>query len=151
MNPAIVLCLCLVASAKALGLFDQLHSQFKGNDQTDQLDSEPLAEIKYPVLLVPGISASQIDARLNKTTSVSPFCSKKSDWYTIWLNPALLIPGAIDCWIDNFKLTYNEKTGRTENTPGVETRVPGFGDVRTIEYLSSIHLPQSEFYYLFCN
>jgi len=122
---------------------DYLPDQEEDQDQ----DNTPTPVVKYPVLLVPGLSASQIDARLNKKTAPHSFCQTKTDWFTIWLNPTELLPGFIDCWVDNFRLVYNEATGRTENSPGVETRVPGFGDVRTIEYLSPIHIPATGYFH----
>ena len=39
------------------------------------------------------------------------------------------------CWSDNIKLVYDPKTGKSSNTPGVETRVPGWGVTATVEYL----------------
>lgn len=41
----------------------------------------------------------------------------------------------IECWIDNVKLDYNKETRTTQNTLGVETRVPGWGDPATVENL----------------
>ena len=42
---------------------------------------------------------------------------------------------AINCWTDNMLLQYDEKTHTTFNNDGVETRVPGFGNTTTVEYL----------------
>jgi len=103
--------------------------------------AKPAADgIFHPILLFPGTSGSQIDAKLNKTEVVHSFCSKQSDWYNIWLNPTLYLPGIVDCFIDNFRLDFNEKTGRSQNRPGVEIRVPGFGKTGTIEYLGHIKI-----------
>ena len=33
------------------------------------------------------------------------------------------------------KMVYNPVTRRTNNNPGVETRIPGFGNSSTVEYL----------------
>ena len=144
MSRTLIALLFLVAVCTAVPLEDSIIDWEQEWDDVEE-NPGPKPEVKYPVLLVPGLSASQIDARLNKTKVPHYYCAKKSDWFTLWLNPSELLPGVIDCWIDNFKLVFNNVTKKTENTPGVETRVPGFGDVRTIEYLSSVHLPASEY------
>ena len=35
----------------------------------------------------------------------------------------------------NFRLLFDEKTNKLKNVPGVEIRVPGFGETYTVEYL----------------
>jgi len=50
-----------------------------------------------------------------------------------------LVPLVIDCWIDNVKLTYDNVTRTTRNSPGVETRVPGWGSSETVEWLDPSH------------
>ena len=40
----------------------------------------------------------------------------------------------------NFRLHYDEKTNTVKNAPGVETRVPGFGDTATIEHVDTTNL-----------
>lgn len=62
-------------------------------------------------------------------------CRPKSDWFNIWLNLELLVPYVIDCWIDNVQLIYDNKTRTTSNPPGVETRVPGWGDPQSVEWI----------------
>lgn len=47
----------------------------------------------------------------------------------------LLTPIVIDCWIDNVLLTYDNETRTTSNQPGVEIRIPGWGDPDTVEFL----------------
>lgn len=53
----------------------------------------------------------------------------------MWLNIEFMTPLLIDCWIDNILLNYDNETRTTSNQPGVETRVPGFGDPTVVEYL----------------
>lgn len=82
----------------------------------------------YYFSLVPGDGGSQVEAKLNKQTAVHVFCQKTTqDFFNIWLNLELLVPLVIDCWIDNVKLYYDNETRTTQNTPGVETRIPGWG------------------------
>ena len=40
----------------------------------------------------------------------------------------------------NLRLEYDEDTKTVKNAPGVETRVPGFGDTNTIEHLDTDNL-----------
>merc|ERR1712137_357587 len=65
------------------------------------------------------------------------FCKKhQKSWTTLWLNPADLLPGVIDCWAENIRLVYHQD-GSITNAAGVETRVPGFGETSTVETLST--------------
>lgn len=72
---------------------------------------------------------------MNKPSTVHYYCEKTADYFNIWLNPKLLVPLIIECWIDNVKLIYNTTTRKTENMPGVELRIPGFGRSDVVEWL----------------
>merc|ERR1719308_274573 len=89
----------------------------------------------HPIILVPGDGGSQVEGRLNKTSVVHYMCSKTSDWYTLWLNLEQMIPTLVDCWVENMKLKYDNVTRRTMDNDGVETRIPGFGNTTTVEWL----------------
>ncbi|XP_017778918.1 PREDICTED: group XV phospholipase A2-like [Nicrophorus vespilloides] len=100
-----------------------------------------------PIILVPGDGGSQLDAKINKTTTVHYICQKTTkDFYNIWLNMEQLVPLVIDCWVDNIKLVYNNVTRKTENMPGVETRVPGFGGSETVEWLDPSHASSGAYF-----
>lgn len=89
----------------------------------------------HPIILVPGDGGSQVEGRLNKTSTVHYICSKTSDWFTLWLNLQQMIPEFVDCWVDNMKLKYNNLTRTSHDNDGVETRIPGFGNSTTVEWL----------------
>jgi len=90
----------------------------------------------YPVILVPGDGGTHMEARLNKSTVVHYMCSKTSpDFFNIWLNLELMVPYVLDCWVDNVRLVYDNVTRRTSNSPGVETRIPEFGNTSSVEWL----------------
>lgn len=93
-----------------------------------------------PVIFVPGDGGSQMDAIINKVDTVHFFCQKSTDTYfNLWLNKELLVPFVIDCWIDNMRLIYNSTTRKTENSPGVTTRIPGFGSSEPVEWIDPSH------------
>lgn len=91
----------------------------------------------HPVLLFPGLAASQMEAKVDKKEVTHFFCRKHRDWFRIWLDPAYMMPGVIDCFFDNMKMVWNDKTGRTGNSPGVQTRVLDYGGTQEIEFLTN--------------
>ncbi|KAK9888718.1 hypothetical protein WA026_000945 [Henosepilachna vigintioctopunctata] len=100
-----------------------------------------------PVILIPGDGGAQIEAKLNKTYAVHYFCEKtSSDYFNIWLNKELLVPLIVDCWIDNMKLIYNNKTRTTRNNDGVTLRIPGFGFTETVEWLDPSHTATGSYF-----
>ncbi|KAH0953681.1 hypothetical protein HN011_005543 [Eciton burchellii] len=85
---------------------------------------------------VPGDGGSQVEAKINKTSVVHYICEKiSSDYFNLWLNMELLVPVVIDCFIDNLKLNYDNVTRTTSNQPGVDIRIPGWGDPFVVEYI----------------
>ncbi|XP_071449019.1 lysosomal phospholipase A and acyltransferase-like isoform X2 [Hetaerina americana] len=52
----------------------------------------------------------------------------------------------IDCWVDNMKLIYDEKTRTTSNSPGVDITVPGFGNTSTVEWLDPSQASPSAYF-----
>jgi lysophospholipase III len=50
-----------------------------------------------------------------------------------------LAPFLIDCWTDNAKLHYNNETRTTSNSPGVEIRIPKWGDPEVVEWIDPSH------------
>lgn len=98
-----------------------------------------ISENLHPIVFVPGDGGSQVEAKLNKTSVVHYICEKTSDYANIWLNIELLVPIVIDCFIDNLKLTYDNTTRTTKNSPGVDIRIPGFGSSEVVEWIDPSH------------
>jgi len=95
----------------------------------------PLADASLsPIVIVPGDGSNQIEAKLNKPSSLHWYCSKTSDWFRLWLSTSQLL-AATDCWADNIKLIYDEERDTFSNNAGVETRVPDFGGTSSFEEL----------------
>ena len=51
-----------------------------------------------PVVIIPGDGSNQLEAKLDKKTAPHFYCSKKQDWFRLWLNLEILVPGVLDCW-----------------------------------------------------
>lgn len=101
---------------------------------------------------VPGCGGNKLQAQLNKPSVVHYECSYTSDFYDIWLDSTQMIPWFIDCWVDNMKLSYDNLTRTTQNSPGVKIRVPGWGTVDTMDLVDTTPVVnQYDFGYYFYN
>ena len=91
-----------------------------------------------PVIIIPGTGGSQIEAKLDKPSVNHFYCSRTSDWYTLWLSVTQLIPPFINCWVE----TYS-------NNAGVSTRIPySDGSTLNFEYMDpSIHYGDSDYFH----
>lgn len=89
-----------------------------------------------PLIIVPGNLGNRLEAKIDKPTLVNWLCYKKTEhWFPLWIDLNMFMPIGVDCWIDNIRLVYNRTSRRSSNSPGVQVRVPGFGQTYTIEYL----------------
>ena len=71
-----------------------------------------------PVIIAPGTGGSRLEAKLNKPSVNHWYCSATSDWYTLWLSVASLLPPAINCWVDNIMLLWDPNTKQYSNNLG---------------------------------
>ncbi len=75
-----------------------------------------LSKCLSPVLIIPGDGGNTLEAKLtNRKDTPHFFCSKNTDWFTIWLDIKLLLPYTVDCWCENMRLIYNSTTDTYQN------------------------------------
>ncbi|KAL8141074.1 hypothetical protein V2J09_007095 [Rumex salicifolius] len=118
-----------------------------------QIATKPAAGKElHPIVLVPGSGGNQLEARLNSDYNPSSFfCRKywhdsrsdnnrgkvKSDgWYRIWFDPSVLVAPFTKCFSERMMLVYDPVSDDYHNAPGVETRAPHFGSVKSLLYLA---------------
>lgn len=54
-----------------------------------------------PIILLPGDGGSRLQAKLDRQDVAHHYCERKSNnWFDLWLNLSLLVPFALDCWVD---------------------------------------------------
>ena len=81
-------------------------------------DPDPTPGPLHPIILIPGDGGSQIEARLNKTSTNHWWCSKVSKWYSLWLDVPQMLSMMAKCWSSNIKLMYDSTTHTTYNIEG---------------------------------
>ncbi|KAF8657340.1 hypothetical protein HU200_060108 [Digitaria exilis] len=94
----------------------------------------------HPVILLPGYSCSQFDARLtDEYEPPTPACGVRKQgpgWFRLWENYTELQedPTLLPCYQDQLRLVYDHTAGDYRNVPGVETRVVSFGTTRSFRF-----------------
>lgn len=111
-------------NVKELGLSGE---KFLANNKVD-------AASLNPVVLLPGLGGSVLEAILDKSGSPFPCYDHYDKWFRIWfaIEEVLVQP----CWFDNLDIEFNATTGNYTNTPGVQLRPKDFGGVDGVNYLT---------------
>ena len=88
----------------------------------------------HPVVLIPGLSCPDLEARLTDAywPSTPAGCSREEGrWFELLTNRTWeLDPERAACFVDHMRLVYDPILSDFRNLPSVETRVPGFGSAR---------------------
>uniref|UniRef100_A0A0E0JTJ4 Lecithin-cholesterol acyltransferase n=1 Tax=Oryza punctata TaxID=4537 RepID=A0A0E0JTJ4_ORYPU len=94
----------------------------------------------HPVVLVPGNTCGQLDARLtDEYEPPTPGCrggvrkqGQRGWWFRLWENFTALQedPALWPCYADQLRLVYDPVAADYRNMPGVYTRVVSFGSTR---------------------
>ncbi|TVU21963.1 hypothetical protein EJB05_31635 [Eragrostis curvula] len=88
-------------------------------------------ELLHPIVLIPGASCSELEARLTDAyRPTTPRCGvmKGKGWFGLWQNCSdLPAHRYVPCFMEQMRLVYDPTTNDFRNLPGVETRVPNFG------------------------
>lgn len=113
---------------------DAMLNDDKFRDAIEKARSRIEAKLS-PVILIPGLLGSRLQARTFKVHRVNIFCSKQSNWQEVWLSLRAFLPWVVDCWLDNARLEFDPTTGFARQPAGIEAQVPDFGSVQSVRHL----------------
>jgi len=116
---------------------------------TATLTTNALSSSKYsPIILIPGDGGNQLEARQNPSAGhcvngeecrLSKSCRNSGEsigpWSRLWLDVWQLRSSKLGCWADTIRLVYDRDSRKSHNVAGVETRVQGWGNTDSVEYL----------------
>ncbi|WVZ81759.1 hypothetical protein U9M48_029101 [Paspalum notatum var. saurae] len=94
----------------------------------------------HPVILLPGFTCSQLDARLTDEykppTAACGVHKQRRGWFRLWENFTALQahPTLLPCVEDQLRQVFDPVAGDYRNQPGVETRVVSFGTTRSFRF-----------------
>ena len=94
----------------------------------------------HPVVLVPGNTCGQLDARLtDEYEPPTPGCGVPTQgrgWFRLWENFTALQedPTLLPCYADQLRLVYDHAAGDYRDAPGVRTRLVSFGTTRSFRF-----------------
>jgi len=90
-----------------------------------------------PILIIPGLLASSLEAKLQGNKPPHFYCKTNSDWFLIWVDQNQLIPGVVDCLVHNLELHYDPVNNKVTNTSGVSIRSKNFGSLSGAPYMTN--------------
>ncbi|KAF7830528.1 lecithin-cholesterol acyltransferase-like 1 [Senna tora] len=102
----------------------------------------------HPLILIPGAGGSQLEARLTEHYKpTSPICDRwyplnkdHDGWYRTWFDPSLILAPFTDCFAQRMMLHFDPLLDDYYNTPGVQTRVPHFGNTLGIPLVEPLRV-----------
>ncbi|KAL6847291.1 hypothetical protein ACP4OV_023144 [Aristida adscensionis] len=111
-------------------------------------DDATSGRLLHPVVLLPGYSCSQLDARLTgeyrssssaAAAAAAAGCGRRKQgrgWFRLWENTTALQedPTLLPCYADQLRLVYDHAAGDYRNLPGVDTRVVSFGTAQSFRF-----------------
>ena len=93
-----------------------------------------------PVVFLPGLEGSRLEVRRTQATD---HCDITNDNFTLlWLDPVKIL-ASLNCFMDSLRLHYDPVTRTTHNSPGVQIRVPFFGETEGVETMNIIPGPDT--------
>lgn len=119
----------LVSPFRCMEEGEDLAASGKKFKATHNIDATSL----NPVVLLPGLGGSSLEAEIHKQDAPSWYCFKNHDWFRIWFAVEELL--VQPCWMDNLQVSFDPATGNYSNRDGVKLRPTDFGGVKGVAYL----------------
>ncbi|KNC54108.1 group XV phospholipase A2 [Thecamonas trahens ATCC 50062] len=94
------------------------------------------SEAHAPVLVIPGLGGSQLNATLAKPHTVHVYCTKNQGSHLQWLKISSLVASR-DCFFDNIRLVYDDVDNVYYDSPGVTITPVGYGTMDGVNSLDN--------------
>eukprot|EP01104_Vermistella_antarctica_P020106 TRINITY_DN835_c0_g2_i1.p1 TRINITY_DN835_c0_g2~~TRINITY_DN835_c0_g2_i1.p1 ORF type:complete len:481 (-),score=91.67 TRINITY_DN835_c0_g2_i1:385-1827(-) len=89
-----------------------------------------------PIVIVPGICGSQLNIKLTNKTSEHWFCPSNTEGYELeYIKVGELVPGPIECFLENMQLLWDPTNEQYSNFSGVDMQPVGWGSTDDLAYL----------------
>lgn len=105
-----------------------------------------LAKYLSPVILIPGLAGSRLDAEIDRNYSSGFLCPEKESWVDVWISILDFIPFEIDCWVNIMEMKTNLLTGQVSDSPGVRIKAIDFGKINSVSSLDTSFPSLSEYF-----
>ena len=92
-----------------------------------------------PIIFVPGIAGSRLNAKGTKQQSAGTFCGRDID-EQIWASASLFRPAIFGygCWVDSMAIRYDSPTQSIRDCPGLTITCPAYGNTFAVHTLYSV-------------
>ncbi|KAL6627457.1 hypothetical protein ACP70R_031183 [Stipagrostis hirtigluma subsp. patula] len=121
----------LVSLLVLLLLPSALREQYLPATSRRRPKADDAGDVLHPIVLVPGVSCSQLEARLTEAYRPSAArcgAMKGRGWFGLWANVTdLAAHDYVPCFAEQMRLVYDPAANDYRNLAGVETRVANFG------------------------
>ncbi|ELP88080.1 1-O-acylceramide synthase precursor, putative [Entamoeba invadens IP1] len=109
--------------------------------QKTSLKAKDKCASRSPVVMVPGLMSSILEAKIDVAESYGPWpkdCDRTKDWSRVWVDADIVLPRKGECLMKYMSGVWNETTNKLETIPGVSLRVPEFGSTYGLDQLDPV-------------
>jgi hypothetical protein len=88
-----------------------------------------------PVVFIPGLAGSLLDADVHRKAGMNPLCTTEGK-DNLWFNMRFFVPGLLNCWVDEMHLSLDVEASTASHSEkdiepeGVHVHTKGYGNLK---------------------